>query len=192
MFKSKEVIASIHNENTLRLALELPEIHTLFLMTGDILNLKTMVEQVHQANKRVFIHVDFVHGLSTDAKGIQYMARMIEPDGIISTRGQVIQLANRVELLTVQRLFLIDSNALASGLKSVLASMPDAVEAMPGLMPRVIRELVCSLHVPIVSGGLFKTKSDLCEAFKAGAQAVSTSSPNLWSKVTQLHNGKVS
>lgn len=71
--------------------------------------------------------------------------------------------------------FLIDSHALEKAVQTVNKIKPDAVEAMPGLMPRVIKDLVGMTKVPIVAGGLFKTKDEMNQALQAGAIAVSAS-----------------
>ncbi|MDZ5473291.1 glycerol-3-phosphate responsive antiterminator [Bacillus sp. 31A1R] len=187
MLKKGSFIASIHNEDSLQLALSDNHIDTLFLMYGDILTVSSTVERIHFFNKKVCLHVDFIQGLSPDKKGMEFLSQFVKPDGIISTRGQVIQHAKKVGLFSIQRLFLIDSGAYHSGIKSVLNSKPDAVEAMPGMMPRVLQDLTKSLDLPIVAGGLFKQADELQAALHAGAIAVSTGSPELW-KVAKLLN----
>lgn len=42
--------------------------------------------------------------------------------------------------MAIQRIFLIDRNAVVKGIRVVEQSAPDAVEIMPGVMPRVIRK----------------------------------------------------
>lgn len=180
MFENRECIASIHNSESLTIALANPRLKHLFLLYGDIMNIGDIMQQINNANKKAFLHVDFIKGLSTDSRGLQYVAEIIQPYGIVSTRGQVIQHAKKHQLKTIQRLFLIDSNAVQTGLKSVKMSSPDAVEAMPGLMPRVISDLSNEIDLPIVAGGLFKTKEELTSALDAGAVAVSAGNPALW------------
>ncbi len=64
---------------------------------------------------------------------------------------------------------------MGKAIDTVNKNKPDAVEAMPGLMPRVISELNEQLTFPIVAGGLFKTKKEMQLALDAGATAVSAS-----------------
>ncbi|AKL95906.1 glycerol uptake operon antiterminator regulatory protein GlpP [Clostridium aceticum] len=180
MFQQEEVIASVHNDEILKTALNISSIKTIFLMQGDILTLKNSIKEIQLVDKKVFLHVDFIQGLATDSKGLQYVAEVLKPEGIISTRGQVIQHAKKHSLLTIQRLFIIDSNALLSGIKNVKSSKPDAIEAMPGLMPRIIKELKKSTDLPIVAGGLIKSRDEIKEAFISGAVAVSLSAFETW------------
>lgn len=180
VFQNSGTIASIHNEEGLFKAITNEKVQILFLMNGDLLTMAKVVNKIHAAGKKVFSHVDFIKGLNPDSTGMKFVSDVIKPDGIISTRGNVIQNAKKYDLMTVQRLFLIDSHALASGVKSIHTSSPDAVEAMPGLIPRVIKELTMQTTIPVISGGLFKTKEEMLLAREAGAMAVSSGNPELW------------
>ncbi len=186
VLETRGLIGSVHNDEALDTAIRSEGIEMLFLMYGDIITIRNVVEKVHLAGKKVCVHVDFIQGLSTDKKGMEYLATHVRPDGILSTRGQVIQHAKKLRLYAIQRLFLVDSGALHSGIKSVNTSQPDAVEAMPGLMPRVIKELTEKVELPIVAGGLFKFKEELTSALNAGAISVSTGSPELWKEVSKI------
>lgn len=180
VFKNCGTIASIHNDDALKMAISNERVQIIFLMNGDILKMPEIVSQIQAGGKKVFAHVDFIKGLSLDKTGMKYVSEIIKPDGIISTRASTIQYAKKYGLVTVQRLFLIDTNALHSGIKSLKTSMPEAVEAMPGLLPRVIKELTEQTDTPVISGGLFKTKEEMELACQAGAEAVSSGNPDLW------------
>ncbi|WP_078551432.1 glycerol-3-phosphate responsive antiterminator [Bacillus alkalicellulosilyticus] len=175
MFKKNEIIVSVHDEESLEAVLQEEKIKTIFLLNDNIIDLTETMRKIRHYEKRVFLHVDTVQGLSTDLKGIHYVAEVLQPDGILSTRGQVISSAKRFDLLTIQRLFFIDSNALGTGIKSIKKSNPHAVEAMPGLMPKVIRTLADSIEQPVVAGGLIQQLGEVDAALQAGAVAVSLS-----------------
>ncbi len=66
-----------------------------------------------------------------------------------------------MKLMTIQRVFLIDSSALGRGIKSAESCKPDAIEAMPGIMPRVIAEMTTMTDLPIVAGGSSATSRRL-------------------------------
>lgn len=154
----------------------LSDVNTVFLLNGNMHALPDQVFSYQKKGKVVFVHVDLVSGIETHtADGMRYIAEVIAPDGIISTRSQSIIQAKKVGLKTVQRVFLIDTHAMEKAIQTVNKIKPDAVEAMPGLMPRVIQELVGMTSVPIVAGGLFKTRAEMDLALKAGAVAVSAS-----------------
>ena len=76
---------------------------------------------------------------------------------------------------------MIDSLSFESGIKMVDNYKPDFVEVMPGIIPRAISELKEKIAPPIIAGGMITQKSDVIQALKAGAIAVSTSKRELWS-----------
>ncbi|GIN58045.1 glycerol-3-phosphate responsive antiterminator [Lederbergia ruris] len=149
---------------------------TVFLLTGKMMDLPEYVYQLQNAGKTVFVHVDFISGIECHTPdGMNYVAEVIAPDGIISTRSQSIIQGKKNGLKTIQRIFLIDTHAMEKAIETAIKIQPDAIEAMPGLMPRVITELVNIVPFPVVAGGLFKTKEEMSAALEAGATAVSAS-----------------
>lgn len=155
-------------------------VESVFVLSGEILNVGSVVKVLHQAGKRVFLHVDLIHGLSGDRAGLQYVAHAIGPDGIVTTRSHLIGLAKKEGLITIQRLFVVDSQALSTGVGAVRASNPDALEIMPGVVPKVITEACTRVNIPIIAGGLISTAGEIDEALAAGAKAVSLSKEELW------------
>ena len=56
----------------------------------------------------------------------------------------------------------------------------DAVDILPGTMPRVISRLCGHLDQPLIASGLLVDKQDVMAALSAGASAVSTTCEELW------------
>ncbi|CAJ1003830.1 MULTISPECIES: glycerol-3-phosphate responsive antiterminator [Bacillales] len=156
------------------------DVNIVFLLTGSIFNVKELVDRIKQAGKCVFLHMEFIEGIAPDKSGVAYVAQYIAPTGIISTRSNLIRVAKEMGLMAIQRIFLIDRNAVIKGIKVVEQSMPDAVEVMPGVMPRVIREMTDLTPLPIIAGGLVGTKQEIDDALAAGALAVSVGTKELW------------
>ena len=48
---------------------------------------------------------------------------------------------------------------------------------MPGIMPKILRELSSELETPLIAGGLITQKEDVISALNAGALGVSTTNP---------------
>ena len=111
---------------------------------------------------------------------MKYIADKISPDGIISTKNGQLKAAKQLGLLTVQRLFIIDSMSIETTVRASASIEPDAVEIMPGIMPRITKRLSGELSVPVIVGGLISEKEDIENAIKNGAKGVSTSDNNLW------------
>lgn len=175
-----QVIAAVNKPEKIQQAIE-SEANIVFLLTGDIFTLPTYIKQLHDANMKVFLHLDFIEGISFDKSGIKYIARVIKPDGIITTKNHIIKFAKEEGLLTIQRLFLIDHSAIKKGQKLIEASSPDALEVLPGIMPRVVSDLTDKINIPIIAGGLIENEKEIHTSLQAGALAISVGRPELWS-----------
>lgn len=173
------VIAAVKSEDKLSAAVE-SDCKIVFILCGSIFNLKEMVDRAKGAGKTVFIHVDLIEGFSRDAVALTYINEKIHPDGIISTKNSQLKAAKQMGLLTVQRLFIVDSMSIETTVKAAQSAMPDAVEVMPGIMPVIIERLSAMIDIPLIAGGLISDKNDVEQAVKSGAKGVSTSDVHLW------------
>lgn len=153
---------------------------TLVFLETRLSQLKSIVDYTKRANKKVLIHFDLIQGLKADEYGMEFLIRDIKPDGILSTRGNVIRLAKKHQLLAIQRMFLLDSQALEQNLKLVYRFQPDCIEVLPGVIPTVISQIQKDTDIPIIAGGLVREKEEATSALQAGAVAVSTSNSELW------------
>lgn len=154
----------------------------IFCLCGNIFNLPQIVETVKKTGKLIFIHIDLIDGFSRDTVALKYINEKIKPDGIISTKNNLLKVAKELGLLTVQRLFIIDSLSIETTVKTSALINPDAIEILPGIMPRIIKQLSNTLSVPVIVGGLISEKEDIINATENGALGVSTSSTKLWRK----------
>ncbi|MBY7144094.1 glycerol-3-phosphate responsive antiterminator [Virgibacillus sp. NKC19-3] len=150
------------------------------LLETRLSQLKSLVDYAKRANKKAFIHADLIQGLKADEYGMEFLIREVKPDGILSTRGNVISLAKKHNLVAIQRLFLLDSQALDHNFKLIERFQPDCVEVLPGLMPTIIEEVLVRMNIPVIAGGLITKEEQITAALDAGAIAVSTSNMNLW------------
>lgn len=153
----------------------------IFLLCGNIFNLEEAVKKAKAKDKLIFIHIDLIDGFSKDATALRYINEKICPDGIISTKNNQLKVAKELGLLTVQRLFIIDSLSIETTVKTSALINPDAIEILPGIMPRITKKLSTSLSVPVIVGGLISEAEDISKATQSGALGVSTSCNSLWS-----------
>ena len=58
--------------------------------------------------------------------------------------------------------------------------LPDVVEVLPGLMPKILKQICKTSKVPVIAGGLISDKEDVMGALGAGAAAVSTTNQKVW------------
>lgn len=173
------VIASVKDEEGLTAALE-SNASVLFLLYGDLLDVGDLTRRAKAAGKAVFLHLDLVEGLAAREVTVDFIARSTAADGILSTKPQLIRRARELGLVAVQRFFLLDSMALRNIEKHLTQDDPDLIEVLPGLMPRVIRQLSDATGKPIIAGGLIDRKEDVVAALAAGAVAVSATRPDIW------------
>ncbi len=179
LMKSEPVIATVKDLDNLDSAID-SKCTVIFLLCGNIFNLKSIVDRVHEKKKMIFIHVDLIEGFSRDAMALKYIHEQIEPDGIISTKNNQLKAAKELGMLTVQRLFIIDSLSIQTTVKTSALIKPDAIEIMPGIMPKITKRLSEIIEVPVIVGGLINEKEDIERAIESGALGVSTSCRELW------------
>jgi glycerol uptake operon antiterminator len=173
------VIAAIRGSQALEKALASP-VKTVFLLAGSINNIVANCRQVLATGRNCFIHVDLLEGMRPDQQGLAYLAAHAAPTGVITTKAPCVKWAQSLGLLTVQRVFLLDSTALQEGSRHIEACRPDLVEVMPGVAEKVVQLAVHHFHRPLIAGGLISSREEVYAALKAGALAVSTSEPDLW------------
>ena len=152
----------------------------IFILGGGIDEVMKAVSNLNKLNWTVFMHADMTKGITNDYEGIKFIKKFVQPVGVISTHSQTMSHANKLGLLGIQRIFLLDSLSIESGIKQVTRSSADAVEVLPGVLPDIIARLSKVIAQPLIAGGLVQTKEHVREALKAGAVGVSTSSSQLY------------
>ena len=173
------IIPAIRDKAILECAIN-SECKIIFLLHSSILTIKDEINMIKQKNKIVFVHIDLIEGVGKDEKGIEFIINC-GADGIISTRQNLINYAAFISVPCVQRIFLIDSQSITSGLKIIENSKPTLIEVLPGVIPKAIQRLAISTTVPIIAGGMIETKEEIIQALSSGAVAISTSKPELFS-----------
>lgn len=181
MFEQSPIVAATKSDELLREAAR-AESSVVFILNGSIMRLAEQVETVKQAGKTAIVHVDLVSGLAgKDPVAVDFVREATRADGIISTKVQMVRRAKELGMIAGMRTFMIDSLAL-EGVKTQLASVkPDFLEVMPGLLTDIITELHREFPIPLVAGGLIRTKKDILTALQGGACAISTTKKELWS-----------
>lgn len=142
--------------------------------------LKSAFDYARSKNKKMFLHMDLIQGLSNDEFATEYVCQVIKPYGIISTKSSVIKKARQLNVKAIHRTFVIDSNALDRSVQLINKSDPDYIELLPGVVPKVIERVGITTGKPIIAGGLIETEQEVEEALQAGAIAITTSSIALW------------
>jgi len=173
------IIAAVRKEEDVKDAVA-SQVTTVFLLHADIFNIKSMVDEIKGCGKNVFIHIDFLEGIGKDNRAIDYIAEVIKPDGIITTRSSPIKYAKDRGIFTIQRFFLVDSQSYETAINTARSVRPDMAEIMPAVMPGVIKKICRDVPLPVIAGGLVNSKDDIIEILKSGAVGVSTGKKELW------------
>lgn len=176
--QANPIIAAVRDDDGLERCLR-EDVQTVFVLYGDICGIADIVNRIKAAGKIAIVHADLISGLSGKEISVDFLRRNTQADGIISTRVNMIQRAKELGLITIFRVFVIDSMALDS-LLSIKNIRPDAIDILPGLMPSIIRKVRSLTGLPVLTGGLITEKQEVLQALDAGALAISSTSPAVW------------
>lgn len=173
------IIASIKNLDNLGIALESP-CENIFLMTGNIFNLKEISQSIKSNNKGIYISVDDIDGFSKDTWGLEYIIKNILPNGIITRKPNLVKLSKDMGVFTIQQLFIHDSMELEMGLSSIKRLRPHVVCVSPGIIPKIITKIGSETQIPIIANGLIENFQDINRALGSGAIGISSSRADIW------------
>lgn len=181
-FINYPIIPAVRDIKDLEKAMLKEDAVLIFLLTGSIFDLERAMNLAHENDKILMVNIDLVDGIAHDKKGIEYLAKKNLCDGIISTKRYLIKTASKNNLMTVQRVFLLDSASLISAQKSLNTHTVDAVEILPGIAAPYFIESQKNnrTNFPVIAGGLIKSKKEVIKLKKDGVFAVSTSNELLW------------
>ncbi len=181
LLQDNPILKAVSDMDSLDKAINAPG-DFIFFLTGSILDLKEATRKCHKSGAYVFLHLDLIKGFSRDVEALKYIKDEIKADGVISTKVSLLKQARAVGLIIVQRLFMIDSTSFEASLTSYNTLRPDAVEILPGVMPKIIKKASDKIKVPIISGGFIEDKQEIIACLKSGAASISTSRASLWYK----------
>ncbi len=177
------VIAAVKDDEGLATALK-TEATIIFILYGDICTIGNIVDRIKDAGKLAMVHIDLVVGLNNSKEvTLDYIKKNTRADGIITTRGNMIQHARDLGLYTVLRYFVIDNMALVNIEKQSKQGVcqPDVIEILPGVVvSKIIKKVNGISRVPVIAGGLISDRDDVMNALNGGAMAVSSTNPEVW------------
>ncbi len=178
LFKSKPVIAACDSER-LAAAIE-SNAGAIIYMNASINNLISKQFQEYCQIKPIFVHIDLVKGLNGDKESLRFLRRHTKLYGIVSTKSNTLRAAKKEGFVTIQRIFLIDTQSYLNSLEAIAQNQPDCIEIMPAIAPSILAKYREHVALPIIVGGLVSSAEQIAEAFRAGADAVSLSKQELW------------
>lgn len=173
------IISAVKDLDDLEIALESPT-EIIFLLNGNIFNLKEISHRVRSKNKGLYIHVESIDGFSKDTWGLEYIVKNIYPDGIITEKRNLVKLCKDMGIFTIQRMLIHDTFALMNAINSIKRLRPSAIEVLPGIMPKVINKIIQETKISVIASGLITDKFEALSCLEAGSIAISTSCKDIW------------
>ena len=180
MLERNRVIPAVKDDTAMKKAMHSSH-DIIFVLYGDILTLDDHVNAILKSGKTPFIHLDMINGLASNPVVLDYFYRHFKRNcGVITTKSNMAKKALEMGIRVVQRYFMLDSLSVESAIEGIGKVRADAIEIMPGIIPRVISHIHRQTNAPIIAGGLINTASDIERILAGGAVAVSTSKSELW------------
>lgn len=142
--------------------------------------LKPIFQLAEAHNKKLIVHMDLIHGLKSDDYATEYICQEFKPFGLISIKGSVILKARQKGVQSIQRLFVLDSGSIEKGYALIERTQPDYIEVLPGILPKIIKDIKEHTKKEVFAGGLIDTIEEVEQAYAAGAIAITTSNKKLW------------
>lgn len=181
LLQRRKVIPAVKRITDLPVVFATSKAAVIILLGGSINELDEIKRASQKYPDKVFLmHIDLLNGVGKDAEGIRFL-KQVGFHGIVSVKSQLLHVAQEFEMLTVQRLFLLDSESVKSGEKLLKKISPDAIEILPAVVPKfVIQEYAKITEQPLLGGGLLRTEEDVKIALDKGFDGVTVSRQNLW------------
>ncbi|MGD8190492.1 glycerol-3-phosphate responsive antiterminator [Brevibacillus ginsengisoli] len=142
--------------------------------------LKPIFQMAKANQKKLIIHMDLIQGLRSDEYSTEFICQEYRPFGVISTKGSVIQKARQKGIKSIQRMFLLDTSSIEKSVALMERTQPDYIEVLPGIMPKIIKEIRNRTNKDVFAGGLIDTIEEVEQAHVAGAITITTSNKDLW------------
>ncbi|ELH0934214.1 glycerol-3-phosphate responsive antiterminator [Staphylococcus pseudintermedius] len=153
---------------------------TCVLLDTHIGHLNGIMKLISQYELKPFMHIDLIKGMGHDEYACEYIIQTYRPRGIVSTKTKVIKKAKALGVVTIFRVFIIDSHALERSIELIQRIEPDYVEVLPGIADKVIQEIHQKTGTPVIAGGLINTPEEVERAVSSGAAYITTSDKSLW------------
>lgn len=156
------------------------------LLDIHISRLKPIIDLAVKHQKKILLYLDLVKGLTADEYATEYICQQFKPFGIISTKPRVILKAKQNGMMTILRIFLLDTKSFVNSNKLIVQTKPDYIELLPGVVPKIIKKFSEETNREIIASGFIETKEEVKEAIAAGAINITTSSKDLWDEYKNI------
>jgi glycerol uptake operon antiterminator len=177
-----KVIPIVENRVQFVQVLEHSRCKAVLLRHCNLFDFATLMDTAHRREYAIFVNIDQADGIYPDSAGLSYLTNRLHVTGIVSNHPKLLSLGKSFGLETMQRIFAVDSTGLESALESVDTGYVDLLDIAPALViPSLAANLLKALPLPFIGSGLISTTQQVEAILHAGASAVASTRPELWS-----------
>ena len=102
LLEMSPVIAAIKDDAGLKRCLD-TECQVVFILYGNICNIKDIVAELKAHGKCAMVHADLVQGLGSKEVAIDFIKEQTGADGIISTKPMLVRRAQELKMFGILR-----------------------------------------------------------------------------------------
>lgn len=176
---NQKILPAISNYKKLEKFIE-SELEYCVVMNFPLIQLHRVCKLLRDNDKKCFVHVDLIKGLSSNEHGAEFLIDAFKVDGLISTHPSVIEMAKKKRVAAILRIFMIDSQSLKKSLSIARKCQPDYMEILPGFSSQIATAIHSEIDTPLIGGGLIDSKELVDQCIHNGLVAVTTSVVDLW------------
>lgn len=181
LLDSCKTIPVIENRTQLTQIFDSPHIRAILLRHCNLFELASLLDQAHERGLCLYVNIDHIDGIHSDAAGLRYLVDHFHIAGVVSNHPKLLALAKGFGLETIQRIFAVDSTGLEMALEAVDRSHTDLLDISPALViPYIIPRLVTPLPLPFIGSGLIQTSRQIQRILHADAAGVAVMRKELW------------
>ncbi|HZH93300.1 MAG TPA: glycerol-3-phosphate responsive antiterminator [Tissierellaceae bacterium] len=167
------VIAEVNTLEEFNHALE-STCQNIFMMTGNIFNLRQISKKAHNKGKNIYIYIDAIQGFSKDSWGLEFISKNIEIDGIITSKPELMEQSKEMGIFTLGRFSVYNEYKLGYTIEKIKETRPHCAIVLPGVLPKLIVKIIAETRIPLISSGFLDNREAVIECLESGAAGIST------------------
>lgn len=176
--RSYPLILGIDSQERLEKALQ-HEARIVLTLGGTVGGITQDIKRLKDAGKFVILDIDLVDGLAARPSGVDFLLQIPGIDAILSTKASLLRYASGSGMMTIHRMFIVDSAAFRSIESQRRTSASDIVNIQPG-WPKVIEWVHNQGIGPIIASGLVCDWQSVEGCLSAGAAGFCTTDDAIW------------
>ncbi|WP_422485285.1 glycerol-3-phosphate responsive antiterminator [Gudongella sp. DL1XJH-153] len=167
------IIAEVNTLDEFNKALD-SHCQNIFLMTGNVFNLRQLSNKAHNSGKNIYIYLDAIDGYSKDSWGLEFISKNIEIDGIITSKPVLMEQSKEMGIFTLGRFSIYNEYKLDYTIDKIKQTRPHCAIILPGVLPKLIEKVARETKTPVISSGFLDSRETIIESLESGAIGITT------------------